>query len=167
MQLCYILLLRFIWLFLKKSFGVRFIKRKRVAASNRKWSQLECFLKCSFNRLCAVASPLHLNPIKGKETRKVTAAALRALQLYRRIPQNTVVRFFRIQHWRVPLLCSWLKRPSTRCSYSAVATDQFLNLFAKMPLTYTCLIIIILVLMMIYSRGGRWGRRNGEGRAMV
>ena len=69
--------------------------------------------------------PVHLNPIKGKETRKVTSlcsSTPRVLpRLYTLWPTTATTA----------LLLTNLTR-STRRSYSAVAAHQFLNLFAKL-----------------------------------
>ena len=54
------------------------------------------------NGSCAVASPLHLNPIKGKETRKVTQRALPVLQyiadVYFALPVLYPAASYWIQH---------------------------------------------------------------------
>ena len=81
--------------------------------------------------------PLHLNPIKGKETRKVTSlcsSTPRVLpRLYALWPTTATTT----------LLLTNLTR-STRRSYSAVAAHQFLNLFAKLlPLSLINIFTVI------------------------
>ena len=81
--------------------------------------------------------PLHLNPIKGKETRKVTSlcsSTQRVLpRLYALWPTTATTT----------LLLTNLTR-STRRSYSAVAAHQFLNLFAKLlPLSLINIFTVI------------------------
>ena len=91
----------------------------------------------TFNGRACATVPLHLNPIKGKETRKVTSlcsSTPRVLpRLYALWPTTATTA----------LLLTNLTR-STRRSYSAVAAHQFLNLFAKLlPLSLINIFTVI------------------------